>query len=138
MSQPVQLNVRIDADAVARRFGGLAQARLGAALARGFVGARSGIRPTRKRALTVPIGENLTGAGVARYPSVADLQAAFGAEQILRRGRTIGRFENDEWKAYFLLTGHVAGRDVLEPALTSAQPEMVATVQDAVDALMRD
>lgn len=96
-----------------------------------------GIRPTTKKALTIPIAENLTGAGVARFASVAALEAAFPSG-VVRVKRLLGVSIEGEFTPFFLLSKHVRGRDALEPGLDEAQPEMVGAVQDSVDKLTAD
>lgn len=95
---------------------------------------RRGIVPTRRRALTQPVFENLTAAGVARFASVADLEAAFGRRQIFRVGRYVGRWNEStqRFERYFLLRARVPGRDVLDPALRAAQPEMADVIEAQV------
>lgn len=95
-----------------------------------------GIRPTTKRALTIPAGENLTGAGRARYPNVAALVAEFGA-RVKRIKNVIGVIGSERakrmFRLYFVLVGAVRGRDVIEPTLRRVIPGMTAVLQTSVD-----
>jgi hypothetical protein len=96
------------------------------------------IRPVNAKALAIPFGDNLTGAGVARYPTPRDLVAAFGEQNVFFGKRTIGvtgsRFRS---AIYFVLSFGVTvrGRDVIDPALTAATADMTTAVQAAVDGL---
>lgn len=99
------------------------------------------IRPVKAKALTIPFGANITGAGRPRFPTVADLMARFG-KRVFFAKRFIGvksKSGRGSWQLYFWLSGGVTvhGRDVLDPALTKAEPMMVRMVQEAVDKMLK-
>lgn len=104
------------------------------------------IRPVNARALTIPIGANLTGAGVARFGSVAELKQQFGDEQVIkleRKGKSpvIGvapKTTRGKFKAYFALVGGVTvrGKDVLAPTVEAARPQMTAAIQREIDSVV--
>lgn len=100
------------------------------------------IVPVNAKALTIPVGANLTGAGVARFRTVADLIAAFG-DAVVFAGRNIGVRSGTGAKAkldvYFKLAAQttVKGRDVLDPAARESAPELAAIVQAEVDQAVR-
>lgn len=95
------------------------------------------ITPVAARALTIPIGVNLTAAGVPTYPNVAALKEAFPGK-VHRRGRAIGvESEAGVFAAYFGLASSVTvdGWNVLVPGVEAAHDDMVGAVQDSVDEL---
>mgnify|MGYP006912916076 CR=1 FL=1 len=100
---------------------------------------KDGIRPTTKKALTIPIGANLTGSGVARYATVADLEAAFPGQVFRPRNSdaicvaTRTRSGEQAVEAYFLLRQHVEGVGALEDGVEGSAAEMAALIQDEVD-----
>jgi len=96
------------------------------------------ITPVTAEALTIPVGANLTAAGVPTYPSVAALEEVFPGK-VHRRGRAIGvETEAGVFEAYFGLAASVTvqGWDVLEPGVEAARDDMVRAVQDRVDELV--
>lgn len=95
------------------------------------------IVPVNASALTIPIASNLTGSGVPRFPSVAALRAEHG-DKVRRKGNVIGVIADGHFEAMFALVKSVSidGRNVFEPALDRAVPEMVETIQDRVDRMI--
>lgn len=118
--EPLAGRIGIFEDALSVRYAGLLTA--------------EGIRPTAKRALTIPMGANLTAGGRARIASVAELEAAFGKERVFRLPKTnlIGVSVDGEFKPYFALHRHVRGRDVLGPGVAAARERMVEIIQEYV------
>lgn len=102
------------------------------------------IEPVSGKWLMIPIGPNLTGAGVPRYGSPRDMPDGHFLRTKGRGGRDqlfYGITEYDgNFVAFFVGTKRVTveGRDVIEPALDVALPVMTATVQDSLDALLAE
>lgn len=65
------------------------------------------VRPKRSRYLAIPVGPALTPAGVARYQSPRQVQGLFVARGRRSGKLFMGRVEQGEVKAYFLLRDSV-------------------------------
>jgi len=93
------------------------------------------IRPTSAKFLTIPIGENLTGAGVARYSSPREVPKGFfvrtGGKLLFgyKRG-TRGKF-----RALFALVKSVTiqGSSALIDGVTASVDDMTAAIQTEID-----
>lgn len=90
------------------------------------------IVPKGHRYLAIPIGENLTGAGDARFSSPRDVVG------LVFRGRTAGIVTGDDYTPLFALVESVtiAGRNVLEPTVEQERTRITESVQQAVDELV--
>jgi hypothetical protein len=99
--------------------------------------------------LAIPIGPNLTGAGVARFSSPRQLAGGKfrrGVETEIPwgdgtfRGLVFGIGDGDAFEAYFALVRsvHARGKDVLEPAVEGARDTMTETVDEHVAALLEE
>ncbi|MDX2197916.1 MAG: hypothetical protein SF069_02975 [Phycisphaerae bacterium] len=97
------------------------------------------ITPVKGQYLTIPIGANMTPAGVPRYSSPRDPELEEGF--FLRVGQAL-YYGLSNAKGVFnplfqlVRRSTVKGRNVLGPALERARPTMVEIVQERVDALL--
>lgn len=98
------------------------------------------IRPVKGKFLAIPIGENLTGAGVARFSSPRQVPDGFfvstnGRLLFGRRNGKKGRF-----RALFTLVTSVTvqGSGALADGVTDAVDDMTAAVQAGIDKELRD
>lgn len=84
--------------------------------------------------LAIPIGENLTGAGVARFASPRQVPG------LVFRGLTAGIMVGEEYHAYFALVTDVwiFGRGSLGTAAEEEYGEMVRVAQERVDQLLAE
>ncbi len=92
------------------------------------------VLPRGHEYLAIPTGENLTAAGVARYDSPRQL------DDLVFRGLTAGVMVGEEYRPYFALATDVwiFGRGSMERAADEGRAEMVALVQERVDALLEE
>lgn len=92
------------------------------------------IRPQGHKYLAIPIGENLTGAGVARYASPRQV------DDLVFRGRTAGILQEERYVPLFALVEEVTivGRGVFEAAIEAAAPTLPERVRGPLDALLAE
>jgi hypothetical protein len=94
------------------------------------------IVPKSAKFLTIPIGENLTGAGVARYTSPRQVPEGFFVQT---KGRLLFGFKRGKrgkFRPLFALVKSVfvQGTDALVDGVSESIDDMTAAIQQAVDA----
>jgi len=94
------------------------------------------ITPTRGKFLAIPIGENLTGAGVARYTSPRQVEGGFFVKT--KSGRLLFGYKNGKkgkFRPLFTLVTSVLvqGSGALLDGVMEAIPDMTAAIQQSVD-----
>ena len=94
------------------------------------------ITPTRGKFLAIPIGENLTGAGVARYTSPRQVTDGFFVKT--KSGRLLFGYKNGKkgrFRPLFTMVTSVLvqGSGALLDGVMEAIPDMTAAIQQSVD-----
>lgn len=102
-------------------------------------GVTKSIRPKGgKKLLTIPTGDNLTGAGVPKYRSVAQLVAAFGERVVFNFTAGYIGLATKTGRGKLRIMFHLAprvtvrGRDVLNRVATKQRPTWAGIVADQI------
>lgn len=98
------------------------------------------ILPRKGRCLTIPIGEALTGAGVAKWPSVKAAEDALGVDIFRPRGKNVlgyilGKSKLSKFRPLFILVESVfvQGTGALADGVLESTDKMTGLIQDEVD-----
>jgi len=100
-------------------------------------GERKTIRPMRGRFLAIPIGENLTAAGVARYNSPRDVPNGFfihsGGKLLF--GHRLGKTAKAKFRPLFVLVSSVTikGSDALAKGVLDCRDDIAAAMNEQID-----
>jgi len=100
------------------------------------------IRPKSGRFLAIPIGENLTAAGVARYPSPRDVPNGFfirtGGKLLF--GHRLGKTERARFRPLFVLVTSVTitGSDALAKGVLDKRDAIADAINTEIDRAVRN
>lgn len=96
------------------------------------------IFPRRARALTIPIGEALTGAGVPRFESAADAERELGVQLFRPRGKNVlgyVRGKRGKFRPLFVLAKSVfvQGSGALADGVLESTDDMTGAIQKKIN-----